>query len=412
MSKGAASPLSQPQATMNPDTTIQLPWLLLAAASTDQTRYCLLGAYIDPIDRAVVATDGRRAVIHPIPGDAPVKRGYITTDMVKMAKIKNKAGLFLDYEAGLLNGIPTDYDEDTVGNYPNWKQVDPTFAPTYRAHLNPHLLAGIISALGVAKDDGICLEFSDDGFAPFRILYKDARAILMPMRGTEDSGLLIEVGGGKNTDALKKELTAAKAKITELSERSGNSKDAEADVKVIDALRAELFQQRARVKELEAILASPHTTTGNAIPPGPQVKLLDPAPAGKATPKGPKEKPLVPAATARPALTRNQERDGIELRFNGKPDDVTRATLKERGFRWLPGQPGQPWAVKYSEEAWIFAHSLADGTAYTPMPETEAPEPTPESALSRHSEAPPANVTPMPTPSAESRVRKITLPDF
>lgn len=378
---------------MNPETTIQLPWLLLAAASTDQTRYSLLGAYIDPIDRAVVVTDGKRCVIHPIPGDAPVKRGYITHDMVKMAKIKNKAGLFLDYEAGLLNDIPTDYDEDKVGNYPNWRQIDPTFPATYRAILNPTLLAGIVSALGVGKDDGIRLEFSDDGLAPFRILYKDACAVLMPMRGEDDSGLLVETKG-TNTDALKKELAAAKAKLAEvLSERSDNhSPDAAADVAVIDALRAELFQQRARVKELEAILASPHTTTGNAIPQTPKVKPLDPKP---------KEKPKaeVPLATAPPVLTRNKQRNGIELRFNGKPQPADHSALLERKWKWAPGQPGQPWYCKYSEEQWVFAHSLAEGTTPAPMPETPDPEP--------------ANVTPAPAaPIGESRIRKITLPDF
>ena len=375
---------------MNPQTTIQLPWLLLAAASTDATRYSLLGAYIDPDNRAVVATDGRRCVIHPIPGDAPVKKGYITAAMVKLAKTHNKAGLFLDYQSGLLNDIPTDYDADKYGNYPNWRQIDPDFSATYRAYLNPALLAGIVASLGVTKDTGICLEFSDDGTAPFRVTYADSRAVLMPMRGTEDSGLLIDTKG-TNTEALKKQLAAAKEKIAELCERSRNSSpDAGADA-AIAALRTELFQQRARVKELQAIIA---TLPGNATPPTPA-----PAPAGKAPPKGPKEKTPVPDATGRPVLSRNAEREGIELRFNGKPDETTRATLKQHGFRWLPGQPGQPWAVKYSEEAWVFAHSLAEGTTPAPMPQTPGPEP--------------ANVTPMPAaPLGETRVRKITLPDF
>lgn len=375
---------------MNTETTIQLPWNLLACASTDATRYSLLGALIDPIDRAVVVTDGRRCVIHPIPGDAPIKKGYITHDMVKMAKIKNKTGMFLDYEAGILNDIPTDYDEEKIGNYPNWRAIDPTFSACYRISLNPTLLAGIVAALGVAKDTSICLEFDTDGTAPLRILSGGSRGILMPMRGDEEAGLLVQ-SGGINADALKKQLAAANAKITELSERSDNNNPGHSpDESLITALRTEMLQARARVKELEAILAKSHASpTGNASPADPKVKPLDPKPREKI-------KAEVPYATAPPVLSRNEERNGIELRFNGKPDPDTHGQLLAHKWKWSPGQPGQPWYCKYTEEQWVFAHGLAEGTTPAPMPE-ESPQETP------------ANVTPMPVPS---RLRKIEIPEF
>ena len=75
-------------------------------------------------------------------------------------------------------------------------------------------------------------------------------------------------------------------------------------------------------------------------------------------------------------LSRNAERNGIELRFNGKPADATRDAMKARGFRWLPGKPGQPWAARYSEEAWVLATALAEGRPVNivPMPVPPVPD--------------------------------------
>jgi hypothetical protein len=115
----------------------------------------------------------------------------------------------------------------------------------------------------------------------------------------------------------------------------------------------------AKVKDLEGKVAD-----AMAAPP---VKPLDKAPTA-APQKGPKEKPHVSMATRPPVVSHNAERNGIELRFDGKPGDATRESLKAHGWRWLPGQPGQPWAVRYSEEEWLFANHLANGDAYTPMP--------------------------------------------
>ena len=127
--------------------------------------------------------------------------------------------------------------------------------------------------------------------------------------------------------------------------------------------RINLFADK--VKDLEARIVA-------ALAARP-VKSLD----DSSSPKAAKEKPPVPMATRPPALSRNARRNGIELRFDGKPDDATRDSLKARGWRWLPSQPGQPWAVRYSEEEFLFANHLATGDAYTPMPVPPAEPPPP-----------------------------------
>ena len=348
-----------------------LPKRLLDAASTDETREVLHGAFIDAEARSIICCDGKILTQTPIPGDAPVKPGYITPAIWKVAKARNAKAMEFDYAAGLLNGEPIEAPD--AYNYPNYKQVMPQGEPVYRISLDPKLIANIAASFG-QKDESITFHLFADEFSPASITMRDKSGVIMPMRGGDDHGLLVA------TDADAEKLRAEVASLRKaLSERSGNSKDAEADVQVIDALRAELFQQRARVKELEAILNTATKPAGKATPPDPK----------------PKEKSPVPAATAPPTLTRNDAKEGIELRFNGKPDDATRAELKAAGFRWLPRQEGQPWAAKYTEERWLFAQHLATGSAYTPMPEPEEPTASPAPAV-------------IPDP----RVRKIEVPDF
>jgi hypothetical protein len=353
-----------------------LPKRLLDAASTDETRQVLHGAYIDTEARAIICTNGRILTMTPIPGDAPVKPGYISPDTWKIAKARNSKAMEFDYASGLLNGESTDMPED-LGVYPNWRQVYPTEIPAYRITLNPKFIADIAGSFG-QKDEGLTFHFSADALSPAKVTMGDKSAVIMPMRGEEESGLLTA------TDADAEKLRAEvadlqKALLSRMSECSDKPITTIADEGEIAALRTALFEARARVKELESIVARKHAT----------------APAGKAPsldPK-PKEKAPVPPATERPTITRNDEKNGIELRFNGKPDDATRDSMKAQGFRWLPRQAGQPWAAKYTEERWLYAQHLATGSAYTPMPESPTSEATPP-------------ITPDP------RVRKIEVPDF
>lgn len=333
-------------------TTMILPKRLLDAAgsvSPDAKQ----GAFIDAENRTVVVTNGRCVVITPIPGDAPVKEGYISPALLKIAKARNPKSLVLDYSAGTLNGESTAYPED-LGPFPQWRQVIPHDAPTYRITLDPDLIAAIAGSIG-HDSIGFTFEFGPSGLEPATIRMGNATAIIMPMRSGDDSGYLGPVGDSSE------EIATLKAQVKSLSERSDSTPDATspADAALIDSLTSELHQLRARVRQLEASPAA--------------VKPLDKKPA-----KSPKaEKAPVPFASAPPVLSRNAERNGIELRFNGKPDDATRAGLKANGFRWLPGQTGQPWAARYSEEALVFATSLAEGAPAAPLVPIRVMNPSP-----------------------------------
>jgi hypothetical protein len=401
--------------------TIELPKRLLDAASTEKTRECLHGALIDAENRCVAVCNGRILVTHPIPGDAPVKPGYITPEKMKMAKAKNTKALTLDFVAGTLNGLPLD-EPDVNGNFPNYRQVIPIFAPCYRTAFKPTLLAALAASMGYAdgKHDALTFEFDTAEHTAIRVSYKGVSGVLMPVNGAGDNGLL--VASGESTDTLRQEIANLKTALSEHSDLSPASAAAvatsAADAALIDTLKSALFERQARVKQLEAYIDGLPAATAAATP---AVKPLDKPSPGKAAPKAPKTE--VPAATGRPTVTHNTERDGVELRFNGKPDDATRLAMKANGFRWLPGQPGQPWAAKYSEEVWLFAQSLATGDAYTPMPEpaeTPAPQPVAETPAKTPEgwgrayvfpsglATPPAATPPAPT----SRVRNIILPDF
>jgi hypothetical protein len=55
-------------------------------------------------------------------------------------------------------------------------------------------------------------------------------------------------------------------------------------------------------------------------------------------------------------LIHNNEKNGIELKFNGKPSEGTRELLKENGFRW--SKFSKVWYIKQSEKALLFAESF------------------------------------------------------
>ncbi len=216
---------------------------------------------------------------------------------------------------------------------------------------------------------------------------------------------------------LEKQIDELQCQLdTALSERSDPGNPRNGDDTTIQAFTASLCEERARVRTLEAQLAAALADVVHVAPAAKQpVKPLDSRHAGKAgagvtkaqARKATADKPPVAMATDRPTVTRNEEKGGIELRFNGKPDDVTRDAMKARKWRWCPGQPGQPWVVKSSEEEWLFAQSLATGSAFTPMPDT--PEPETRDQKPESSENPPIHFPTMPAPAM---VRKVALPDF
>lgn len=59
-------------------------------------------------------------------------------------------------------------------------------------------------------------------------------------------------------------------------------------------------------------------------------------------------------------VTLNTEKNGVEIRFDSKPDDATLATLKLSGYRWSTRQ--KMWYAKQSEQTIDVANSLANGS--------------------------------------------------
>lgn len=328
---------------------IHLPAHLFASAG-DKTRPFISSAYVDGEERSVVATNGRSMAILTIPFKGTLRTGFITPELwAKVKKDKKpKEPFALDPIAGTLNGIPYPEKHPEGHNFPRWKSVVPAFQPSHRIHFDPELLFDLAQSLrNDPKQKAVTLEFSPDGEAPIRILTSAGQGVLMPMKieGFGPSGQL-ERSNGKR--ATKAENPAPAPPIE---------------------------REPARQAPETPATPTPAPTPVNA--PSPE--------AARPKFQGPKAKPRAEAveATAPPELTRNEKRNGIELRFNGKPSEAVRDSMKAHGFRWLPSQPGQPWAARYSEEAWVFATSLAEARSTTTHP--VLPESTSEQVL----EAPP-----------------------
>lgn len=59
-----------------------------------------------------------------------------------------------------------------------------------------------------------------------------------------------------------------------------------------------------------------------------------------------------------PTISRNKEKNGIEIAFTEKPDDLVIVYLKSQGFRWSPF--GKVWYKKYNATLWDEIHSYFD----------------------------------------------------
>lgn len=303
------NPDTQTHQHMNPSTTIELPTKLLALAAPAD-RPALHCALIDDEHRAIIITNGRGLASIPIPGTAAIQRGKITPELWKKAKVKG-GKYHLDYAAGLLNGQPI--EECPVGEYPNYRAVLPDYNPVYRVAISSEIIRQLADSIG---EDTLIFEFPKEvGGVIVRHGNEGKTGVVMPYRNNESAdGLLVAGEVATSTD------------------------DGE-----VASLREKVAALQARLES--ASNAAAHT-----------------APAAPPTPPAKPAKPAVASATAPPVLTYNKERNGIELRFNGKPDEATRISLKSMGFRWLPGQPGQPWAVRHNAAALAFAESLAAGS--------------------------------------------------
>jgi hypothetical protein len=57
-------------------------------------------------------------------------------------------------------------------------------------------------------------------------------------------------------------------------------------------------------------------------------------------------------------LKRNEEKNGIEIRFPEKPSKEIRETLKGQGWRWSP--IGECWYIKYEKQLLTWAEDFVE----------------------------------------------------
>lgn len=69
-------------------------------------------------------------------------------------------------------------------------------------------------------------------------------------------------------------------------------------------------------------------------------------------------------------ITLNKEKNGIELRFDGKPSDEVREAMKNNGFKWSMKQ--KMWYAHMNDERIAFANSLEDGAEVVSSEATKA----------------------------------------
>lgn len=86
-------------------------------------------------------------------------------------------------------------------------------------------------------------------------------------------------------------------------------------------------------------------------------------------------------------IVRNVEQNRLQIIFDGKPDEETRAALKSNGFRWSPrNQAWQRQLTRNAEDAARRALNLSD-TAPAPAPEEQAAPAVPEEITPEAAEA-------------------------
>ncbi len=94
-------------------------------------------------------------------------------------------------------------------------------------------------------------------------------------------------------------------------------------------------------------------------------------------------------------IVENKDANRVQIVFDGKPDEATRAKLKSRGFRWSPNEGA--WQRQLNEGAWRVANELM-GAKDSVKPEPGTP-PTSSRGDSAKTEPPPRNPPP-PEPPA------------
>ncbi len=134
--------------------------------SKDKERPQLANPYLDVAAESVVATDGHRLVVVPVEimhGDVS---GYLSGDMLKVARKKNRKSVEADIR-DRKEIVPFDIEWPCPAEgctFPDWQKVLPSFKPgdpgTVTIGVNARLLKGIADALG--SEGEVALSFRLD----------------------------------------------------------------------------------------------------------------------------------------------------------------------------------------------------------------------------------------------------------
>lgn len=167
-----------------------------AARSTDETREVITNIHIEREGLLchIVATDGRRMHVHTF------EPGMFDDDIAMI-----EPGL---YEVIAKSGKLIVIAESECGeNYPNWRKIIPDYEPTHNDALNKRIIAMmgirtgvllasdfVVDAIGFGhgrgKDDTVLVEYgSPEPMAAFVIKHDIGKAIVMPMRQTDENAL-------------------------------------------------------------------------------------------------------------------------------------------------------------------------------------------------------------------------------
>ena len=340
------------------------------AAAKDLGRYAMNGVSLelrqpgDPEmdveegERAglAVATNGRILAVVPVglaeddePGLVPAEAFQAATKGAGGSSVIRANG-----DVTVTNGKSLTVHARPEGEFPRWRQVLPAAGKlaSWRLRLNPSLLWDLAQAIGWNKDEQcIALTLMEgpkgrpDVTRPIHVEHQAGGfGCLMPITRDKDEpgpDVALALAGGPvegkaladySSEELATELDRRTAKELGLSDvptgnvvfladpelESAREELADAEREAVEASwtgrpvdAAELLELEERVSRLELAAAAPRVP---AVEPE-EVDELEPIGGGV-------------------ELRLNEERNGVELVFDEKPDADVRAELKTAGFRW------------------------------------------------------------------------------
>lgn len=160
---------------------------ILKACGKDSTKYVIQNPlFVKKGDKSyLVATDCHKLVRIEVESEESDKPALLSANGLEIARksTKKDQDIYIQInedKAIYANGSSYKHKE---GTYPNWEQVIPSKDTNnhFRCKINPYLLNDTAKALGVGKDEGITLHFSDDPLKPVLIEHDHNIAVVAPM---------------------------------------------------------------------------------------------------------------------------------------------------------------------------------------------------------------------------------------